>query len=137
MSESSPTKILVIDSDETAFQVHQCVARALAGLPPIELFHARDATEALAMLERLCPDVILLDDGEKEEKELFMDNLALNHPPVVLQTDSVKVQPSEFSLDKHVTYIPRSESLEGIHQTLLLAAAIGTKFMAKQSLSIH
>ena len=138
-SEGNPTKILVIDSDEAAFQVRQCVAKALAGLPPLELFHARDATEALAMMERLSPDVVILDDAEAEERELFMDSLSLNHPPIVLQTDDPEEigTPAQFTIDKQVTYIPRNESLEGIHQTLLLAAAIGVKFTGKHTDAVH
>lgn len=123
-----PTKILIIDHDETSFQVQQCVARALSNLPPVELYHAHDATEALAMIDKLHPDVIMLDDEEREEKDLLIDSLGAIHPPVVLTTDENLPSPKQFNLNESVTRIPRSESLEDIHQTLLLVTAIGVKF---------
>ncbi len=121
------TKILFVDSDETSFQVRQCMARVLSSLPPIELFHARDATEALAMLEQLKPDVIVLDDEIPAERDLFIDSLPGNHPPIVLRSETTLPAPEKFKLDKHVTYIPKNESLDGIHQTLILVTAIGLK----------
>ncbi len=132
------TKILFVDNDETSFQVRQCMARVLDALPPVELFHARDATEALSLLDQLKPDVIVLDDDTPAERDLFMDSLVGIHPPIVLRSETREILPKDFSLEKRVTYIPKSESLDGIHQTLLLVTAIGIKATnAKVSGSIH
>ena len=132
------TKILFVDNDETSFQVRQCMAKVLNALPPVELFHARDATEALSMLDQLKPDVIVLDDDTPAERDLFIDSMQGNHPPIVLRCESREVLPKDFSLEKKITYIPKSESLDGIHQTLMLVTAIGVKATnLKQSGSIH
>ncbi|MCB0323976.1 MAG: hypothetical protein KDD69_10395 [Bdellovibrionales bacterium] len=129
-----PTKILFIEHDEAAFQIRQCIARALLSLPPVELYHARDATEALSMLESLNPDVIVIDGEETEERELFIDSLSLNHPPIVVQTEA---QASSVC-DSEITCIQKNDSLEGIHQTLTLAAALGEKFTgARVSGALH
>lgn len=126
MGESQPTKILFVEEDERSFEVRQCVAKVLQALPPVQLFHAKDATEALHLLEQIRPDVIVLDGDGQEEKELFIDSLHGEHPPVVVRTEEEdKNIVKNFSLEKSVNYIPKNESLEGIHQTLLLAAAIG------------
>lgn len=121
------TKILFVDGDETSFQVRQCMAKVLDALPPVELFHARDATEALAMLDQLKPDVIVLDDETPAERDLFMDSLTGIHPPIVVRSDTRSTSPKEFSLGNSVNYIPKNESLDGIHQTLILVTAIGVK----------
>lgn len=132
------TKILFVDNDETSFQVRQCMARVLDALPPVELFHARDATEALQLLDQLKPDVIVLDDETPAERDLFMDSMVGNHPPIVVRSETREILPKDFSLEKRITYIPKSESLDGIHQTLLLVTAIGVKATnAKVSGSIH
>lgn len=133
------TKILFVDSDETSFQVRQCMAKVLDSLPPIELFHARDATEALAMLEQLKPDVIVLDDDTPAERDLFMDSMTGSHPPIVVRSDNRASSPREFSLTKAVNYIPKNESLDGIHQTLVLVTAIGVKGFSgsKGSSAVH
>ena len=132
------TKILFVDSDETSFQVRQCMARVLDSLPPIELFHARDATEALQMLEQLKPDVIVLDDDTPAERDLFMDSMSGGHPPIVVRSENRASSPKEFSLTKSVNYIPKNESLDGIHQTLILVTAIGVKATgAKSSSAVH
>ena len=142
-TEGSTTRILIVDSDETSFEIRQCIARALEELPPIELFHARDATEALALLETLAPDVVVIDDDEPGERDLFIDSLATDHPPIVLCTDDLCAEQSEaegsvLQVDREITYIPKSETLEGFHQTLKLAAAIGMKFTGeKENPTIH
>ena len=136
--EVPSTKILFIEHDEAAFQILQCIARALVSLPPIELFHARDASEALAMLEALDPDVIIIDGEETEEKELLIDSLSTDHPPIIIQTDDEQEESEVIELDKEITCVPRGESLEGIHQTLKVAAALGEKFTGtKLSRCLH
>ncbi len=121
------TKILFVESDEISFQVRECMAKVLNALPPIELFHARDATEALAMLEQLKPDVIVLDDENPAESDLFMESMVKGHAPIVIRTDTRATPAKEFSIGKPVTFIPKGESLDGIHQTLMLVTAIGVK----------
>lgn len=131
-AEESLTRILIVDNNERMFEVRQCIARALTELPPIELFHARDATEALALLDSLAPDVVVLDSEEPGERDLFMDSLSSDHPPIVLCTESQSEDSITMEIDREVTYIPKSETLEGFHQTLKLAAAIGMKFTAER-----
>ena len=131
-NELPPTRILIVDSDDASFEIRQCIAQTLEKLPPVELFHARDATEALSMLERLCPDVILLDDNEPGEHDLFMDSLIGTHPPIVVCTESCSPSKttkaaSVNSLDQEVTYLPKDESLEGVHLSLMKAAEIGIR----------
>ncbi len=118
------TKILFIDDDEMSFQIRKCIAKALAALPEVELFQAHDATEGLQMIEHIKPDVVVIDHEEIEEQDLFIDSLTSSHPPVVLQTESGR---SEKAAAKKITCIPKSDSLESIHQTLLIATAIATK----------
>jgi DNA-binding NarL/FixJ family response regulator len=121
------TKILFIDNDETAFQIRQCIARVLSQLPPIELFHACDATEGLSLLENLKPDVVILDDELNEERDLFLESLPGKHPPVLVQT---QLPAPRTGAHREVTYMVKNESLEGIHQTLLVATTLATKLGA-------
>ena len=130
------TKILVVDSDETSFQVRKCIAKVLAALPPLELFHARDASEALALLDQLKPDVVMMDHENEAEKDLFFDSLTLNHPPVMVCTD--EANQNKFSVDKPITYVKKSESLDDIHQSLMIATKLGAKSTTgKDSKAVH
>lgn len=133
-NDVQPTKILFIDSDEAAFQIRQCVAQALSDLPPVELYHARDATEALAIMEKLQPDVVVLDEEEQGEKELFLDSLSINHPPIVMQVD--EAEQAATKPQQEVTYVVRNESLEGIHETLMVAASLGVQFTGERALKV-
>ncbi len=123
------TKILFIDNDEASFQFRKCMAKVMGTLPPIELFHANDATEALGLLEALNPDVIVIDGELIEEKDLFLDSLTSNHPPVVIQTE----KKGSSNYDELITCVEKNESIDGIHQTLLLATEIGIKAMGNKS----
>jgi DNA-binding NarL/FixJ family response regulator len=125
--DSTITKILFIDNDEMAFQVRQCMARVLGELPPVELFHANDATEGLQLLENLRPDVVILDDEVPEERDLFLDSVTGLYPPIVVQTEGTAK--SKSSSNK-VTYVMKNESLEGIHHTLLVATTLASKINA-------
>ena len=126
-----PTKILIVDSDDAAFEIRQCIAQTLKQLPPVELFHARDATEALNMLERLEPDVIVLDDAEPGESDLFIDSLSGSHPPIVLCGDAVGG--SSVEVDQEITYLPKSETLEEFHTALVTAATLGLRSHSNKS----
>ena len=121
------TKILFIDADEISFQIRKCIAKALAALPEVELFQAHDANEGLQMIESVRPDVVVFDHEELEEQQLFIDSLTPEHPPVVLQTNTTL---DKTLHQKQVTCIPKSDSLDGIHQALLIAAAIGSRTTA-------
>ncbi len=139
MSSHFPAaRILFVETDETSFEVRKCMAKVLAALPPVLLFHAKDATEALTMMESVKPDVVVLDDEMEGEHQLFLDSLATEHPPVVVRSEGARPDPKTFTLDQTVTYIPKSETLEGIHNTLMLVAAIGVRSSAgKQSEVLH
>ncbi len=128
-NQSLPTRILIVNHDEACFQVQQCILKALRDLPPVELYHAHDATEALSMLDRLSPNVIVMDDEEPAEKELIIDSLTCNHPPILLQSEDEKPASEMSSRNGPITRIPKNESLEGLHQTLLLAVALGARHL--------
>lgn len=87
------------------------------------------------MLDRLRPDVVVMDDEEPEEKDLLFDSLVTGHPPILLQTDENLPTVKDFNLNGEITRIPKSESLEGIHQTLMLAVAIGVKHTGNKTSS--
>ncbi len=124
-----------MDNDETSFQVGQCIAKVVSHLPPLELFHANDATEGLQLLENVKPDIIVLDSEFSEESELFAESLASNHPPILLQTEG----PSKKNIlgALQVTPVPRCDSLEGLHQVLTLAASLAGKNNGSRPDSVH
>lgn len=134
------TKILFIDNDEMSFQIRKCIAKALVQLPPVELLHANDATEALAAVELMKPDVVVLDaEMDAQERDLFMDSLSGNHPPIMLQTNNDDHSLSNASSSqKTVTRIQKNETLEGIHQTLVTATSLAIKSLdSKPSGAVH
>ena len=119
------TKILFIEEDLTTFEIRKCIAAVLEGIQPLELYHAKDATEGLELLDEVKPDVIVIGHEEKSETELFMDGLTTNHPPVVVDQDEGETEERRIG----VTYIKKDGSLEGIHQLLRTAqslAALGS-----------
>lgn len=124
-----PTKVLMIDNDEVSFQFQKCMAQIIEGLPNLELHFAADATEGLAMLDSLHPDVIILEHEDEHEQQLFLDSLGGIHPPVLVESDSCnsseKRSLNKVDLKSPVNQIPRSDSLESIHQKLILAARLG------------
>jgi DNA-binding NarL/FixJ family response regulator len=136
MGESEATKILFIDNDETTFQFRKCMARVLGQLPPIELFHASDATEALHLLEQLKPDVVVLDGDTPEERDLFLDSIVGEQPAIIVQSESGSKEGTNMPAHwkSQVTYVSKMETLEGIHQTLLVAASMASKDMPKSRL---
>jgi len=114
------TKILFIEEDLTAFEIRKCIAAVLEGIHPIELFHAKDASEGLELLDEVKPDVIVIEHEEKAEAELFLDGLAHNHPPIVVDNDETNAG----SMRTGVTYIKKDGSLEGIHKLLKTATSL-------------
>ena len=133
-----PTKILIIDENEILFEIKQCVARALEGLPPIELLHARDAADALLLIDSIAPDVIIISDENTEDNNLLIDSLSHSHPPIVLQTSEDFDTLEPITSNREIAYIEKSESIEGIQKILTLAAALGSRFTeTSYSSSLH
>lgn len=124
--EVQVTKILFIDNDEITFQFRKCMAMALCQLPPVELYHASDATEGLSLLEDLKPHVVILDDESPEECTLFLENLSKEHPHIIVQSDNF-AESSSRKCAFEVTVIERNDTLEGIHNTLLKAASLASE----------
>lgn len=130
VNNQQTTKVLFIDSDEISFQFQKCMAQIIQGLPTLELFFAADATEGLAMLDSLNPDVIILEHEDLHEQQLFLDSLSALHPPVLVQSDEDVKKGSRnlasVNLLSPVNRIPKSDSLEAIHQKFILAARLGS-----------
>lgn len=124
--ERTTTKILFIDNDEQSFEFRKCMAKVLAGIPPVELFHANDATEALSMLEEFSPDVVVVDDDIEDEQELFMDSLPVNHPPIIMQMTEGKSS-AKMAIKENVLLLIKKETLEGIHETLTMASQVANR----------
>jgi len=135
-AKNSCTKILVVSEDESSFQLQRCVAIALGKGNSIDMIYAKDASEALSIIESESPDVILFNGEETEEADLLFESLSYNHPPVVFQTDEDLKLPKTD--DSSVTFIPQDETLEGIHETLQLLMTIGEKFSgSKEPTLLH
>lgn len=120
------TRVLFVDNDELSFEFRKCMARVITSLPPMELYHAHDATEALTLLESLQPDVVILDSDSEEENSLFLDSLVGAHPPVVVLDEEAEKR-SQHSATDEIKYLQKNDSIEGIHQTLLLATELVAK----------
>ena len=122
------TKILFIEEDLTSFEIRKCIAAVLEGISPVELYHAKDASEGLELLDEVKPDVIVIEHEERAEAELFLDGLNHNHPPIVV--DVLETEASEERGERSVvTYLKHDGSLEGIHHLLKVAkslAALGS-----------
>lgn len=134
-SDKAKTKILFIDDDEHSFAIKQCIANALMELPPVELYHANDATEALTILDRESLDVIVLDDNLRGELELLIDSLNYKHPAILCQTNEEIESKSVY--DDDVTFIEKNESLEGLHKTLLIATSVRSKSISGKKEGLH
>jgi DNA-binding NarL/FixJ family response regulator len=136
--KESATRILFIFDDEASFQIWKCMANVIEQLPPVELFLALDATEGLSMLEYVHPDVVVIDNNMSEERDMFIDSLSTDHPPILIQVDDSSKLGNTFH-GKEVIYIERNGSLEGIHKTLLVAASAAENNELKLStiLQVH
>ena len=136
VAASAPTKILFVDSDDALMQVWQCIAFALDGIPPVEFFHATDATDGLSMVEKCRPDVIILnlDEDLSEERDVFMESLYGQHPPVIVPTDE---EYSAQKKDDKVIYVTRGGTLDGIHKALLVATSAAQRSEAKTPSAVH
>jgi hypothetical protein len=121
------TKILIIEGDHANFQVRKCIAQALGLLPEVDLLYAPDVSEGLQMMEQKKPDAIIFSEEDSSERELLLDCLDDTHPPLVLQTEDCEYFKTKQNLDQKVMYVPVYDTLEGMHQVLILAASLGRK----------
>jgi chemotaxis response regulator CheB len=128
-TDSESMKILVVDHDETSFQVRRCIAMALEEARTVELIYAEDASEALSIIEKFAPDVVLFNGSEAEEADLLFESLAYDHPPIIFQSDDQLKLPCRNQDELGaIRCIPMDESLEQMHETLKLVISIGEKF---------
>ena len=133
-----PTRILFMDGDEASFQIWQCMARTVEQIPPVELFYAGDATEGLSMIDHVKPDVIVLnfDEDLAAERETFMDAVYGKHPPILIPDDKAKAA-EDPRPENGIVYVKRTETLDGIVKTLLVAATVGTRTPTDNSPVYH
>lgn len=135
---SKTTKILVIEGDQTSFQVRKCIAQALGLNTSVELVHASDVSEGLKIMDKIHPDAIIFSENDKLEKEFLLDSVGNIHPPIILQTEDASYFNKKQSIEDNVMYVPFYDTLEGMHQIIVLAAALGEKFEgARTSKSLH
>jgi len=127
------TKILVIEGDQTNFQVRKCIAQALGLNPSVELFHAQDVTEGLSFIDKMDPDAIIFSEDDTQEKEFLLESIGHSHAPLIMQTEDPKYFEKKQSIEENVMYVPFYDTLEGMHQVIILAAALGEKFEGKKS----
>jgi len=124
-------KILFLEKDPLSFNAKECIAKSLKSLPPLNLHHAEDAASALLKLEELVFDVVVIDEELEREHKFFMDNLNLEHPPILSCTDNQEFDrekfEKEFKNNKAILNIPKDDSLDGIVNTLILASGIALK----------
>lgn len=132
------TKILVIEGDQTNFQVRKCIAQALGLNPAIELVYAQDVTEGLRLIDKLSPDAIIFSEEDKLEKDFLLESVGNIHPPIIFQTEDPSHFKKKQSLEENIMYVPFYDTLEGMHQVIVLAAALGEKFESgKTSRALH
>lgn len=127
MEVHSSTRILVIEGDQANFQVRRCIAQALGLLPDLDLIYAPDVTEGLTIIEKTNLDAIIFSEEDLYERDLLLDSLGVEHPPLVLQTEDSEFFKTKQNLDQRIMYVPIYDTLEGMHQVLLLAATLGQK----------
>ena len=98
------------------------MAQVIASLPPFELVHAKDATEALELIDKDGADVLVVDDELSDELSLIIDSLGNSNMPILLQSNGEASEP--FSSRLNITVIPKEESIDHFHRTLLAATEI-------------
>lgn len=132
------TKILVIEGDQMNFQVRKCIAQALGLQTSVELVHAPDVTEGLKMIDKINPDAIIFSEEDVLEKEFLLESVGHTHPPIILQTEDPSYFKKKQSIEENIMYVPFYDTLEGMHQIIVLAAALGEKFEGvKTSKALH
>jgi chemotaxis response regulator CheB len=123
------TRILFIEEDETAFEIRKCIAAVIEGIEPLEMYHAKDASEALELLEEICPDVVVIEHEEEAERDLFLDGLTKEHPPVLIDSEKEPKNKSDG-----VSFVRKDGSLAGIHELLRTAQALASVGTARTDL---
>lgn len=132
MEVRNATKILVIEGDQTNFQVRKCIAQALGLLPQLDLIYAADVSEGLKMIENYRPDAIIFSEEDLYERDLLLENIGNEHPPIILQTEDSEFFKTKQSLEQDIMYVPVYDTLEGMHQVLVLAATMGKRTKTTQ-----
>ena len=127
--ETFPTgRVLFVEEDIAAFQILECLVKVLQNIHPIELFHASDASDALSRFSKIHPHVIVMNNESYEDIELLKDNIINENASLVLfrnidEQDNNKKQKS----DTNIVFLPRSETLEEIHNNLIILSSLATK----------
>jgi chemotaxis response regulator CheB len=119
----SKTRILFVEADEAAFQFRKCMSEIIEALPPTELLLATDAGEALEFLAEEKADVLIVDDELTEELEVIVDSIDCSTIPILVQSEPENRE-SLAKLEKHLRLIPKEESLDHLHQTILCAIKV-------------
>ncbi len=127
MEVQNATKILVIEGDQANFQVRKCIAQALGLLPTINLLHAKDVVEGLKIIEQTKLDAIIYSEEDLFDREFLLESLGTTHPPLVLQTEDSEFFKTKQTLEQNIMYVPIYDTLEGMHQVLMLAASLGKR----------
>lgn len=127
MEVNHTSNILVIENDQSNFQVRKCIAQALGLLSSIKLIHAKDVKTGLSMLEKNKFSAIIYSEEDCTEKDSLIQKLGDFHPPLVIQTEDSDYYKHKQSLDQNIMYVPIYDTLEGMHQVLILAATLGGK----------
>ena len=70
--DTTATKIVFIESDEVSFQFRQCMAGVIQSLPEVELLLARNADEALNLIEQDRADVLVVDDELTDDLQVII-----------------------------------------------------------------
>jgi|GEM_PF-4811972 len=130
-------RFLFVDRDLLSFQIRQCIARATMSLPATELFHASDTASAIKIFDSVQPDVIILDTQTLTDFTEIMD-LHKEHsvPLVFLDTGTSKYwELQEMSRNEAdgIAYVTKKNNLESLHDTLLVAASMAQRKIARDS----
>jgi len=99
------------------------MSEIIEALPPTELLHATDAGEALEFLEDDLADVVVVDDELTAELEVIVDSIDCSSIPILVQSEPEN-RKSLAKLEKHLRLIPKEESIDHLHQTILCAVKV-------------
>ncbi|HMO18789.1 MAG TPA: hypothetical protein PKA63_11375 [Oligoflexia bacterium] len=133
--KNSNTTILIIEDDQKNFEVRKCIAQALGLLNTVTLLYARDVSEALHSIDECRPDAIIYSENDTSEKAFLLENLGEKHPPLVCQTSDTEHFKQKQNMLQNIMYVPEYDTLEGMHQVLLLATSMGKRFNDSLSIS--
>ena len=117
------TKILFVESDVVSFQFRKCMAQVIQSLPPFELVHAKDAAEALEIIESGKADVLVVDDELSDELHVIVDSLDLSDLPILVQSNC-ELDRQLTTSQLNITVIPKEDTIDHLHRTLLAATEV-------------